>query len=481
MIVAPPRIAPHDAELERAALGAGLYSAEAARTLASVGDELFYLDKHRAVQQAFAELASSLNGTPPDLALVKATTERAGHPVDESVLALIFEAGIAVVDVSKHVSMLRALAAAREECAVAEMIRLADQRDGLRDARLWRAVTERLTRASELRAASQGRERAPAEVTEVRDLLAKDLGEEAGIIGGGIIPRQSLSVAAGNPKVGKSLLIGNAAIKRSLGWPWLGFETAVGRTLWFNAELPEREMQARSRLMLAPLAAPLPDGRLFLLNDRGIKLDTPEGLARGRRFIEKVEPDWLLVDPAARFFTGDENSARDTGRLIAALDLLIQQYGLAVTLVHHFAKPSADAPRKGGQRLRGSSALFAAADSVLLLDRAGEGGFQLSFELRSAKEPEPILLARTPSLWLEPAGPPEDLLAVSKIVDLIPLRFGKLAAAVESDLEVSKRTAERLIGEARKALLIVKDEDGAYRSSVKHRQVRRDGEGSSRE
>src|SRR5262249_32856100 len=154
--------------------------------------------------------------------------------------------------------------------------------------------------------------------------------------------------------------------------------------------------------------------------------------------------DWVILDPLARFFSGDENSAREIGRLVNALDGLIQDVGVAIELVHHTGKPSAMDRREGGQRLRGSSALFAAADSVLVLDRA-KGSLRLSFELRHAREPEPMLLERTESLWLTPGGSPEELLAVAETVRQLPLTWRRLADAIKADRGVSQATAERLI------------------------------------
>src|SRR5262249_54664887 len=166
---------------------------------------------------------------------------------------------------------------------------------------------------------------------------------------------------------------------------------------------------------------------------------------------------------------GEENSARDVGRLINSLDRLIQEYHLAIELTHHTGKPMAGDPRKGGQRLRGSSALFGAADAVTILDRT-EDAWVLSFELRHAEEPSPMTLDRTPALWFVPSGPPEKLVAVADTVHSVPLRYTTLVGALREDMKVSESTAERMIRDAKKAGLIWQGNDGLYRRSVNHRQ-----------
>lgn len=297
---------------------------------------------------------------------------------------------------------------------------------------------------------------------EAHDLLGKVFTEPPAILGGGMLPRSTLGVIGGPPKVGKSSTALNLALRRSRGEPWLGFGTTPGRTLVVQAEIPERELQTRLRLMLQDLGRDLPDKRLYFVTHRGLRLDRMDGLRACRRLVEEVRADLLILDPLARFFSGDENSAREVGRLVGGLDELIQGLGVAIFLVHHTAKPSATDPREGGLRLRGSSALFGAADTVMILDRAEGGFFRLSFELRHGKEPEPMLVRRTDRLWFEPAGPPPELLDVAALVAQGTLRWGQLRDAIRADQEVSERTAARLIERAKEAGVIGLDAERRY-------------------
>jgi len=280
------------------------------------------------------------------------------------------------------------------------------------------------------------------------DLLAKDYPETSGWVAG-IIERESLNVLGGPPKAFKTALVTGLGLRIATGTPWLGFPTTPGRVLMLQAEIAEQHFQARLRLMTQALGPLLRPDTFLVASDRQAPLDTAPGQARIRQLLVQHHPDFLLIDPLARFLTGDENRAQDMNAVVRFLDDLIQTWRLSVLLVHHTGKPSG-AEREGGQRLRGSSVLFAAADSVLMFDHL-RGEHILSFQLRHAADPAPLTLTPTAALWLEP-GTPERLSAVVRLAT--DIRYSALRDAVQTELTVSKATATRLIAEAKRNRLI---------------------------
>jgi hypothetical protein len=291
------------------------------------------------------------------------------------------------------------------------------------------------------------RARQPAAI-DALDLLAKEYPQTPGWVAG-IIERESLIVLGGPPKVFKTALVTGAGLRIATGTPWLGFATAPGRVLMLQAEIAERHFQTRLRLMTQALGPLLKRDAFLVVSDRRAPLDTAPGQARIRQLLAQHQPDVLIVDPLARFLTGDENRTQDMNIVVRFLDELIETLHLSVWLVHHTGKPTG-VEREGGQRLRGSSVLFAAADSVLMLDRI-RGEYVLSFQLRHAAEPAPLTLTPTAALWLEP-GAPERLGAVVRLAT--DIRYSALRDAVQTELMVSKATATRLIAEAKRSHLI---------------------------
>jgi 5S rRNA maturation endonuclease (ribonuclease M5) len=326
---------------------------------------------------------------------------------------------------------------------------------------------------------------AAIEVIDAADLVTREYPDQPALVAGGLIVPRALVVNGGPAKRGKSLLVLNREIRRASSSPFLRFPTTAGRTLYIQAEIPEPQLKQRLVSMLdgcpdGPLEAETLRGRLLTVTRRGLFIDEPAGYDAIRQLIEQTEPDLLSLDPLARFFTGEENSAREVGRLINSLDRLIQAYGLAIELTHHTGKPSTGDPRQGGQRLRGSSALFGAADAVSMLDKIDDS-WVLSFELRHAEEPSPMTLTRTPTLWYTLAGPPQKLLDVAAIVKDVAMRYSTLSGALAEDMKVSTATAERLIRDAKKAGLIWQGtQDGLYRATIKHHHEQPDGSLTSR-
>lgn len=84
--------------------------------------------------------------------------------------------------------------------------------------------------------------------------------------------------------------------------------------------------------------------------------------------IQSHEPQLIIIDTLARSAVGiEENSNTDMGRFIAACDHLRNTLEAAVLIVHHTGKDG---------NMRGASALYAAADSVLFA-RNEEGAIRI--------------------------------------------------------------------------------------------------------
>jgi hypothetical protein len=317
------------------------------------------------------------------------------------------------------------------------------------------------------------------EVIDLPDLLTRAFPPRQNLIGPALLIRQGLAVIGGAPRIGKSLLCCNLALCRALDRPWCGFPLEPGVTVYLQAEIPEARLQERLQLMVKELAhPPIPAQRLLTITRRRVFLDQPAGRDLVIRVLDElacrlpVAPDLLILDPLARFYSGEENSQKDVGRFVETLDALVERFQLALLIPHHPSKPTKGDPKEGGAKLRGMSGLWAAADGTWWLSRSHDG-ITLSFEdLRHGEPPAPLYLERSPGLWYTPSAAPTDerLAAVRHCVLGIGLAWSKLLRAVMADLDVSESTAKRLVTAAAADGLIVKGLDGIYREGPKGQQ-----------
>ena len=86
-------------------------------------------------------------------------------------------------------------------------------------------------------------------------------------------------------------------------------------------------------------------------------LDDPREVQELEYHIKEIQPVAIVLDPLDSYFSGDENSAKETKSLRRTLDRIIKTYELAVIVIHHETKAEGSP--------RGSSAWYGWADSIL--------------------------------------------------------------------------------------------------------------------
>lgn len=199
----------------------------------------------------------------------------------------------------------------------------------------------------------------------------KDLPPTSPIVGD-TLDLDSLAALFGPSGVGKSLvglgLSAGVATARS----WFGRAVVAGDVLYVTGE-GARGMGARleawqqhhrvddvSRLTWLTMAPPLTD---------------PSWAADFAELVGERQPSLVVIDTLSRSLVGaDENSAKDMGQAVAALDGVRRASGACVLVIHHTGKDTTAG-------MRGSSVLRAAVDTEL--EVAGGSGTVI---IRSTKQ-----------------------------------------------------------------------------------------------
>lgn len=192
----------------------------------------------------------------------------------------------------------------------------------------------------------------------------------------GVLMRDSLAWVYGAPGSAKSFAALDWAGHVATGRPWHGRPVTRGTVLYLAAEgasgVPKRvrAWEAHHGVKMRGLML-LPQAVQFLT------VGEVDALAR---LVEEIDPVMIVVDTQARVTVGaEENSARDMGRLVAAVDQLREASGACVLTVHH-------SPR-GGENLRGSTALEGAAHTSI---RVVKDGPRVSLTCVKQKDSEPF-------------------------------------------------------------------------------------------
>lgn len=163
----------------------------------------------------------------------------------------------------------------------------------------------------------------------------------------------------------KSFAAIDMAMSVAHGLPWQGRDVKQGAVIYVTGEGTSQIGQRLDAWDEANGTAGV-DAPFHLL-PVGVAVSDPSYVSALIADIQElgINPAMIWLDTLARTFgSGDENSQKDMNAYIAGADRLRDTFGCVVGIVHHTGKD-------GDRGLRGSSALYAAMDTVIRTDRKG--------------------------------------------------------------------------------------------------------------
>lgn len=180
----------------------------------------------------------------------------------------------------------------------------------------------------------------------------------------GLLVEGQRSMLFGEPGSYKSFLALDLALCIATGTSWHGHETQPGRVVYIAGE---GKGGIGKRIMAWKLYHGYTGSAPISI------LGEAAQLLRGEDVLGLIDAIHTLPEaPAAIFFDtlarsivgGDENSAQDMGKVIAAVDTLHSETGAHIFLIHHKAR--------GGKNARGSTAVPGGMDTMIDLSRDGQ-------------------------------------------------------------------------------------------------------------
>ena len=215
----------------------------------------------------------------------------------------------------------------------------------------------------------------------------------------GLVPLHGLTILGGNPKSGKTLFALDLCLAVATRSAFFGRETSAAAFLFVTEEGTPGETRKRFRRLIASRGVPSLPGRL--IHRRGVRFDDPRSWRQVRDALSRLDqPTLLVLDPLRDLLVGDENDSNTISAVARAIHEIVREFAnVTVVLLHHLSKRG---DGEGGQRLRGSTALWGTADCTLILkadpipDDAADGG---EVDLRGSVSVEPRNAQRGKFFW----------------------------------------------------------------------------------
>lgn len=205
------------------------------------------------------------------------------------------------------------------------------------------------------------------------------------------IPKGALVTLFGASGLGKSFLALDMCLSVSSGEPWLGrYEVEQGHTVYLPFEgvagmgQRMRAWEAHRSITETPSS--------FWYTTEFDTLQHSDPMTRFMLGLAETLPDppkLVIVDTLSKAMMGsEENSARDANLAMSQIDRLRAATGCAVVLIHHTTKNT--------DSERGSTAIRAACDTMLLLKR-DDDALLLSVDKQRDSDPsEPVVFYLSP-------------------------------------------------------------------------------------
>lgn len=225
------------------------------------------------------------------------------------------------------------------------------------------------------------------------DLIAGEVPEVRSWIEPGVLPKSGKALIGGEAKIGKSWLNLQMGKDTSLGEAVWGhpqmYTHGSPKVLYCEQEINGAEQQVRIKKAFAGVPFSRIDGRLYgVSRNTNLKIDSEGGLGHLRHYLDTVQPNILILDPATKLMHGDGSNNRDVTQFWDSIDRLIEEYSaleLSVVVTHHFGKPSESRAsvmdKLSPYNFRGAAVWYDAPDTLITLvmdgDKRPDGSWHL--------------------------------------------------------------------------------------------------------
>ncbi len=186
-----------------------------------------------------------------------------------------------------------------------------------------------------------------------------------------LVSRGELILLTANPKVGKTLLATDLSYCVATGDKFLGMDCQQGKVLIVSTD--ESPSSCRYKLLNRGFTAGMPVAILHSFSI--LHLENLEGI------LKEFRPDLVIIDSLKSVSrnSGVSENSPDFADPVYELKELLYRYGASGILIHHQAKSK---EHEGTSRVRGSSAIVGAVNTIWQMDDGVDGTRKLTITSR---------------------------------------------------------------------------------------------------
>lgn len=163
----------------------------------------------------------------------------------------------------------------------------------------------------------------------------------------GLIPCRTVTNLTGDGGSGKTEIVLQLIASSSLGIPWFGKTVMVGPCIYYGAEDEADELHRRLATIVNRAGRQLSDlegirlvpmaerDAVLAEPDRGGKIQPTVLFSRLKAEAQTLRPSFIVVDPAADVFGGDEINRSQVRKFVSMLRTLAIELDCAVLLLSH--------------------------------------------------------------------------------------------------------------------------------------------------
>lgn len=202
----------------------------------------------------------------------------------------------------------------------------------------------------------------------------------------GVLEVGGSALFVGESGVGKSFVVEGMGFAVASGGAWLGRKVRQGPVVYVAGE-GGGGLAKRIRALVEHSGRQSPPEDFYFFT-QAVNLFDEASVREAIRATEErcPKPALVVFDTLARSMVGaTENSAKDVGKVVDAIDDLRTRLGCAVIVIHHLDKK--------GKTERGSGSLLAAVDAEFLLKKTGTDRRLENTKQRNFAEAEPIRIS----------------------------------------------------------------------------------------